>query len=587
MSPGRRAHYPEFAARDVCHSLRANRKVVRKVAQGFVVTALCLLASIAGQAAERSVQSTATAGPEQPFLTKAAGREYLGLFPARRFRAVHGLCADCGTPPQALWYFSSDWIAVPKEGEAIAGFSPSVSVADDVRRWVAGFDPGAAEPPLPSLVWIGSTDTLQHVALSAGTITLPGGRTFPLELVPRISTNRSFYDASSAAFFSASKLRLHGFMPEDRPDRFVARTIWPEDFRFDCSNTPLKPLSKGESLAELITADEGGARSPFSTRLLWEREPGSSRNWVDRAVLAILLNGAQGDDDEAHGGHFAVVTGILGEDGQWGDWLVNNFYTLDSFSEKGIIAAMVPADNYMADLNSGQSWYRPSCLLTMILGRDRSARIFQEAAQRVYNRYYRHDFVFDHARANCTGISMDVLRWIGWHIPMTGPTSRAKAIPAFFYKWFQDRSFARGLLSYNYLVEEQTRLLPRVAFEAAGADVLALLQGTGNRPLSSFERMLCDDVDGVMFVRIPQVPSSRAFGNYPAASMAEYSARLPSDRSRMKVVPVSDRPFPASLRDPGTFKERSGPLVPIPILLIFLIFLLACGLIVRKLTRAR
>ncbi len=587
MSPGRHDHRAELTARLVWQSPRANRKVVRMVALRFVISALVFLASIAGQSAERSAQALAAAGPVQPSYTNTVGRKYLGIFPARRFRAFHGACADCGTPPQALWYFSNDWIAVPNRGEAIAGFSRSVSVADDVRQWITGFDPGAAEPPLPSLVWIGSNKTLQNVALSSDVITMPDGRTIPLELVPRISTNRSFYDASSAAFFSARKLRLHGFLRDDQPDRFVARTIWPQDFRFDCSGSPPKPLAIGESLEGLITADDGGARSPFSTRLLWEREPGSRRNWVDRAVLAILLNGAQGDDDEAHGGHFAMVTGILGEDGQWGDWLVNNFYTLDSFSENGIIAAMVPADNYMADLNSGQSWYRPSCLLAMVLRRERSARIFQEAAQRVYNRYYRHDLVFDHARTNCTGISMDVLRWIGWHIPTTGPTSRVKAIPAFFYKWFQDRSFASGILSYNYLVEEQTRLLPRIAFEAAATDVLGLLQGTRNRPLSSFERMLCDDIDGIFFARVPQFPSSRAFGTYAVASLEEYSARLPSERSRMKVVPVSDRPFPASLRDPGAFKEGSGPLIPIPILLVFATVLLTCGLIVRKLVRAR
>jgi hypothetical protein len=74
-----------------------------------------------------------------------------------------------------------------------------------------------------------------------------------------------------------------------------------------------------------------------------------------RAVLALVINGAQGDDDEAHAGHFALVTGRTREDGAIGDWLVNNFYALDSESEKGILAAPVPLDNYLADLNSGQT----------------------------------------------------------------------------------------------------------------------------------------------------------------------------------------------------------------------------------------
>ena len=34
-----------------------------------------------------------------------------------------------------------------------------------------------------------------------------------------------------------------------------------------------------------------------------------------------MLNGAQGDDDEAHGGHFALVTGRIGARGAIGDWI--------------------------------------------------------------------------------------------------------------------------------------------------------------------------------------------------------------------------------------------------------------------------
>ena len=80
-----------------------------------------------------------------------------------------------------------------------------------------------------------------------------------------------------------------------------------------------------------------------------------------------MLNGAQGDDDEAHAGHFALVTGRVQDDGAIGDWLVNNFYTLDTESEKGILAAPVPLDNYLADLNAGQAWYRPSYMLVAVL----------------------------------------------------------------------------------------------------------------------------------------------------------------------------------------------------------------------------
>ena len=73
-----------------------------------------------------------------------------------------------------------------------------------------------------------------------------------------------------------------------------------------------------------------------------------------------MLNGAQGDDDESLAGHFGVATGYMGQQGEWADWAMNNIYSLGSFSEKGIVAATVPMDNYLTDLNSGQQFYRPS-----------------------------------------------------------------------------------------------------------------------------------------------------------------------------------------------------------------------------------
>jgi hypothetical protein len=121
----------------------------------------------------------------------------------------------------------------------------------------------------------------------------------------------------------------------------------------------------------------GGARSAFATSTLWQRRKGGEAVPPGRAVLALMVNGAQGDDDEAHAGHFALVTGRTRDDGAIGDWLVNNFYALDSESEKGILAAPVPLDNYLADLNSGQNWYRPSQLLVLVLADDRAAVLVQ------------------------------------------------------------------------------------------------------------------------------------------------------------------------------------------------------------------
>jgi hypothetical protein len=53
-----------------------------------------------------------------------------------------------------------------------------------------------------------------------------------------------------------------------------------------------------------------------------------------------------------------------------------------------------------------------------------------------------------------------------------------------------------------------------------------------------------------VFLRIPQFPSSRAWGDAPAVSAWEYRTRVPSDPSLAQIVPVPPRPFPARLRDP-------------------------------------
>ena len=62
--------------------------------------------------------------------------------------------------------------------------------------------------------------------------------------------------------------------------------------------------------------------------------------------------------------------------------------------------------------------------------------------------------------------------------------------------------------------------------------------------------MLAQDLTALAFVRIPQFPSSRAFGDAPAATTREYKARIPDDPALAQAVPVPPRPFPAALRDP-------------------------------------
>src|SRR5215470_9271312 len=113
--------------------------------------------------------------------------------------------------------------------------------------------------------------------------------------------------------------------------------------------------------------------------------------------------------------------------------MANNFYNLDEVSEKGIVASMLPLDNYLMDLNSGQSYYRPTYILIAVLKNSGVASRYQAAIELVYNHFYRHDFLYHHSKVNCTGISVDTLRNIGWKISHRGATGYLKAVLAFAY----------------------------------------------------------------------------------------------------------------------------------------------------------
>jgi len=481
-------------------------------------------------------------------LPTSAREPPIGLFHAEDFRLTTGTCADCATIPQALWYFADETIAVPRAGLPVAGFTHGIEPHQDVLRWAAAQVPGASSA-LPPLVWLAAPMVLRGARLSSGGQRVESaGRSWSFSVVPKIPLNRSYYDNVSIAFLAQRPLMLRG---TTRDGNFTARVIWPEDFRLDfaAAAQPIEP--NATALHSLVRAEpRGGAQSPFAAMTLWERTRGAARTWENAPVLAAILNGAQGDDDEAHGGHFALITGRVGTDGAIGDWLTNNFYTLDSFSEKGIIAAMTPLDNYLGDLNSGQAWYRPSYLIVAILKNERIASHIQGALGRVYNQFYRHQLRYDHATMNCASISIDVLRALGWRIRARGPSSHLLAAVGLPYFAIRNRSIAKAEQMYDYLTEDRTRLFPAVAFEEIGSDLLQFATGQASHPLSSFEAMLAEDLDALVFLRVPQLPSSRAWGDYPVVSWREYSARVPADPSLKQIIPVPERPFPENLRDP-------------------------------------
>lgn len=491
----------------------------------------------------------------------AAGDDNIGLYRTGDFRLTDGRCADCNAIPQALWYFRDQMIFVPRPGLPVAGFGRGMRAFDDVSRWAASQAPGSAD--YPTLVWIGSSVVLRGARLdAAGTHVTAAGTTMTFDIVPKIPLNRSYYNDASIAYFAARTLKLRGEIDDGR---FTARSIWPEDFRlgFDTaipSSVPTPAPASPQSIRKLLRAEpRGGATSGFAAITLWERTPGAAGLCAGKPVLAAMLNGAQGDDDEAHGGHYTVVTGRIGADGAIDDWLANNFYTLDLYSEKGIVAAAVPLDRYLTDLNSGQAWYRPSHLIVAALSRERTASHLQGALNRVYNQFYRHQLVYGNVTMNCAGISIDTQRAVGWNVHARGPISRVLAwlgVP-----WFalREKSIAKARQAFDYLSEDGTRMFPAAAFEETAADLLRLAAGEASRALTPFEAMLAEDIEAIFWLRIPQLPSSRVWGDYAVVTGREYAARLPADRSQATIIPVPPRPFPVELRDPDLLSPAPSP----------------------------
>lgn len=543
------------------------------------VLAACLSLIFGGAAPFQAAQAEPVAA-----VKNATDSGRFGLFPADNFKVTNGNCTDCASLKQGLWYFRDDVLAVPKANFPIAGYSRNDGNRDDIKQWAASDE--SKTLAYPPLIWLGAPQVMDGVTLTPDAKRINGadGALINLQLVPKIASNRSYYDASSAAFFGSRPLRMRGTLAQTGgTSTFIARTIWPKDFAIDQSKLVDTPLTATDTLTSFVQAEQGGAKSQFATRLIWERHPGQSREWQDKDVIGIMLNGAQGDDDEAYGGHFAIVTGKYGQDGDWSSWMVNNFYNLDSVSEKGIISAMVPMDNYLMDLNSGQQYYRPSYMLVAVLNNPRTAEAYQGGVERTYNHFYRHDFTYQHAASNCAGISLDVFKSLGWNIPERGPTGRLKAIAAYGYLSVKDRSLDSGRKIYDYLTEEQTRLLPAVAFDAAGQDLLNLVGAAQpTRELSDYERHLQSDVDALVLVRIPQIPSSRAFGSNPVFSFDEYMRRAPADHADWKIVPVDARPFPHELRNGLALEQQAQASVPWPIAVILIGTAIAAGALARR-----
>lgn len=545
-----------------------------KIKSRTVVTVFALVTSIFSLTAH--AVKLALPIPIIPVLAKQDGE--LGLYPAENLALTTGKCAECGVAPQALWYFEKELIAVPSRGKPIEGYTKVANVPANIKR----------NHDLPPLVWVGSPQVIAQTkfninAKAAGELAnLEDGNS--LFLVDKIPSNLSYWDDSTFKFFKQRPIRLRGEMTNKG---FIARTIWPLDYNLP-QKADIKPLQTNESLKSLVQFENGGAKSAYETRILWAKNDEATQLSAGKAVIGFMLNGAQGDDDEAHGGHFAVVTGHMEADGNYARWLVNNYYNLASNSEKGNIAAVTPMDKYMADLNSGQSYYRPSYMLVAVLKSDTIATQFQSATNQTFEQFYRNDFLYDHSRQNCAGISVDTLRKLGWDIPTRGVESHIKAIGTYFYVAATEKSLTKGRAIYDYLMTETTRLFPAVTFDAIGKDLLKQVNGVGEKPQTTFGKLLSDEIEAIYFVRIPQIPSSRAFGQAPVYSFDQFMQQAPADRSQWKVVPTTPNPLPKALENAEALRNqaRAKPsLMPWPVAWVLLSLFAIVGWLVRKMVR--
>lgn len=489
---------------------------------------------------------------------------HFGLFPADQF--VVSTAAQAPIAQSTRWYFGDEYIAARASAMSAQDYTAGMRPFADVRAWAKAYDPDALQPP--ALVWLGATGYATGAQLSADarSVTLHGVAT-PLGLAPRLPLNRSYFDATSAAYLAQRTLTVRGEM---RDGGFVAHTLWPEDFAL-AMHAPVTPLgadiATSLALRGLVRATaDGGAREPFLQRRLWSRTPEATAttvaatpaaappdpaptNALGRPVLVVMVNGAQGDDDESWGGHFALGTGTLGPGGHLGDVMINNFYSLDVVSEKGILAGPTPLDHYLADLNSGQAWYRPSYLIVATLRDPRAALMIQGALNRVIAQFWRHQLVYEHATMNCASISVDTLRALGWKIHARGASSRVLGWLGMPYALFKYGSVTQARMAYEYMTEDQTRLFPQAAFEEIGSSLLHLATHGAQPEDGALAQMLAQDVLALDYVQVPQLPSSRKFGGWAVVTPAEYYGKVPRDPANAQIVPVPPRVFPDDLRD--------------------------------------
>jgi len=120
----------------------------------------------------------------------------------------------------------------------------------------------------------------------------------------------------------------------------------------------------------------------------------------------------------------------------------------------------------------------------------------------------------------------DTLRALGWTLPEHAPGALARiaawlAVP---FTLAKEGSVSQARGAYEYLTQDRARLFPAVAFETVAGSLLRLATGAPAREASELERRLAHDLEALVFVHVPQLPSSRATGSWPVAALVLFTA---------------------------------------------------------------
>lgn len=415
-------------------------------------------------------------------------------------------------------------------------------------EWL-GWSGHASDSQTPQ--WLGAPTVLHNIRLLSWTEGKnEQGESFSLRLTECIASNRSWVNEHSLQYLSARLLHLRGeWLQENEQRIFLLRNIWPADWSLQHELDAAQKLT----IEQRVRQQRGGARREFSVERLWAApelsvDVDNRQYHCGQHAIGWVLNGAQGDDDEAHGGHFSAMMGSSPDSAiDLRDLVVANYYNPDIVSEKGILPAFAPLDAYLTDLNAGQQFYRPSDAVVVVLDKPDCLHNFWAESALQMRALYEHQFNYDHALMNCTGITMDALRRAGMRIPAMAASSYVLGMLAFAQSWLKERDRPRALRLWHYFSSELSRVLPAQAYRATVHHLLSLL--SQRRAASTeWETKLLTQVQAVYWLHYPQLPSSRKMGREPVFTLAEYPRRVPELQSKWQVVPTRTRELPPLLR---------------------------------------